>query len=558
MSVDYKASKEAFVSGMTGSSIGHINMVSLAALSSIALHSALRTRLHPNITNNFWVELLILVLPLLLSITLFANAPGLLNLIILIPTGLLLLMPRRELGTPLPSSLSPSRASSPSRERDYTTSSTRDSSNAPMTTRIPSLPPLTTYRAHMLLLTFLSILAVDFPVFPRSLAKCETFGASMMDLGVGSFVFSQGIVSAIPIIKNPSYLTQPALPKLAAVARKCLPLLLLGLLRTISVKGVDYPEHHSEYGVHWNFFITLALIPVLQVLLHPLMMRLPISLLGFLLALSQQLALSPGGLTKYVFDAPRATFVSANKEGLVSLFGYLAIHLLGLSTGALLFPPSPSHFRRRLHQLVQSDRGHARTHRYSSDSDSENDDSVRSRAHRQPTQIQERRENDKTAIELCSYAIVWWVLLGAVKAFGVGGGISRRLVNLQYILWVSAYNTTFLLGYLFLDLFFFPSPLSRSTYSSVSKLKVHPDPTALSKHDNRGCEVERGAPALLEAVNRNGLVLFLLANIATGLINLSMATMYMLDWAAMLVLSLYASGISGVAWIHSTDSSGQI
>lgn len=29
---DYKTSKEAFVSGMTGSSIGHINMLSLAAL----------------------------------------------------------------------------------------------------------------------------------------------------------------------------------------------------------------------------------------------------------------------------------------------------------------------------------------------------------------------------------------------------------------------------------------------------------------------------------------------------------------------------------------------
>lgn len=35
MSDDYKTSKEAFVSGMTGSSIGHINMVSLASLVSV-------------------------------------------------------------------------------------------------------------------------------------------------------------------------------------------------------------------------------------------------------------------------------------------------------------------------------------------------------------------------------------------------------------------------------------------------------------------------------------------------------------------------------------------
>lgn len=32
---DYKTSKEAFVSGMTGSSIRHINMISLAALVSL-------------------------------------------------------------------------------------------------------------------------------------------------------------------------------------------------------------------------------------------------------------------------------------------------------------------------------------------------------------------------------------------------------------------------------------------------------------------------------------------------------------------------------------------
>ena len=34
MDADYKASKEAFVTGMTGSSIGHVNMVSLASLVS--------------------------------------------------------------------------------------------------------------------------------------------------------------------------------------------------------------------------------------------------------------------------------------------------------------------------------------------------------------------------------------------------------------------------------------------------------------------------------------------------------------------------------------------
>lgn len=67
-----------------------------------------------------------------------------------------------------------------------------------------------------------------------------------MDLGVGSFVFSQGIVSAIPLLKNPTYLRNPVLPKLIMVARKCSPLLVLGLLRTLSVKGADYPVSEPQ------------------------------------------------------------------------------------------------------------------------------------------------------------------------------------------------------------------------------------------------------------------------------------------------------------------------
>src|SRR6266550_3221944 len=39
-------------------------------------------------------------------------------------------------------------------------------------------------------------------------------------------------------------------------------------------------EHVSEYGVHWNFFLTLAFLPVLQVALHPVIRHFSISALG--------------------------------------------------------------------------------------------------------------------------------------------------------------------------------------------------------------------------------------------------------------------------------------
>ena len=45
-----------------------------------------------------------------------------------------------------------------------------------------------TYRTWCYLLTTISILAVDFHVFPRSQAKTENFGLSLMDTGVGLFI----------------------------------------------------------------------------------------------------------------------------------------------------------------------------------------------------------------------------------------------------------------------------------------------------------------------------------------------------------------------------------
>jgi hypothetical protein len=63
---------------------------------------------------------------------------------------------------------------------------------------------------------------------------------------------------------------------------------------------------------------------------------------------------------------------------------------------------------------------------------------------------------------------------------------------------------TFLFCYLVLDLYFFPSPLSRSFYSPISKLKTTP-PENFS-----GPVRELTSSPLLEAINKNGLAMFLL------------------------------------------------
>jgi phosphatidylinositol glycan class W len=91
--------------------------------------------------------------------TSFAEAPGGLSLLLLASTLVLLLLPPLERGTPLPAESRDELASSDGGSRAETPSKHPSRSFRP-------LPALTTYR--------------DFPVFPRVLAKCETYGVSLV------------------------------------------------------------------------------------------------------------------------------------------------------------------------------------------------------------------------------------------------------------------------------------------------------------------------------------------------------------------------------------------
>ena len=127
------------------------------------------------------------------------------------------------------------------------------------------LPFVTLYRTYVNLFTAIAILAVDFQIYPRRLAKAETYGSGLMDVGVGCFLLAHGITA--PEARHPEHFKSvPSLRSyLRAVGvtlRAVLPLFVLGLLRLMSVKSTDYQEHVTEYGVHWNFFFTIAVVRV--------------------------------------------------------------------------------------------------------------------------------------------------------------------------------------------------------------------------------------------------------------------------------------------------------
>lgn len=224
----------------------------------------------------------------------------------------------------------------------------------------PHVAFLTNTRAAIMIMCVIGILAVDFPsVFPRRFAKTETVGISLMDMGVGCVIVSLGLTAARrhlgatmmgrrdtkesdrSTVNSRSSLSSPSL---WAVMRSTLPLLILGVARMLAVKALDYQEHVGEYGLHWNFFMTLGCLPMLLWLFLGLG-RMPLRwsfTMGCLLGLAYETILQKTSLATWASldlnEALKASklpfWLVANKEGLISLVGYVSLYLMSLGVGS--------------------------------------------------------------------------------------------------------------------------------------------------------------------------------------------------------------------------------
>ena len=117
----------------------------------------------------------------------------------------------------------------------------------------------------------------------------------------------------IPYIHNPSYIHNSTYTHQYSSYTQYILVLLLGLGRLIVLKLFNYHEHISEYGIHWNFFVTLFCIWVLVDIIHTICIRKYVIYIAVSILIIYQLCLSKFGLTRYVFSAPRTDFISANR-----------------------------------------------------------------------------------------------------------------------------------------------------------------------------------------------------------------------------------------------------
>lgn len=312
---------------------------------------------------------------------------------------------------------------------------------------------ITNSRSTINVLTVIAILAVDFRIFPREFAKTTNFGYSLMDTGVGLFIYSNGIVA--PETKRKRY------PIWTSIKSSII-ILLLGIGRLILTKQVDYNVAEIEYGVHWNFFFTLAFTKIFTSLILNFFKIQHIYFNAFLLIISHEILLQTGLQNFVILTNREENFISANKEGIVSLLGYISLYLFSAYFGYLL-----------------------------------------------------NKNKNKSSLKIIFIFIsVSTLCLFLSLFFQHFFDISRRLANAAYCFWV------LFIGVFMTGLYYLMQVVQERQFI------IKQTPHVFS-------------PFVFEACNFNGLVFFLIGNVLTGLVNLTINTLQQNDFVSLFILISY-------------------
>lgn len=347
---------------------------------------------------------------------------------------------------------------------------------------------LNTFRAAINLLTAICILAVDFKCFPRKLAKTETYGFGLMDIGVGLFVFGNGLVANE--LRKSSDRSRLTWKKVEKTVKGCLPLVILGAVRFAATNELDYQQHISEYGVHWNFFLTLACTKFFGTILLGILPHFEyIKYLSIAMLFVHELCLQLG-TADYIIDPnnqiKRDNFQNANREGIFSILGYVSLYLASVYVGYRL---------RKVDIVVENNRN-------------------------APVFTNVRQLFWKTVRLLIVAAILWKVTYILKNMFGV----SRRIANMGYVFWILSIGTTIIVCFMLLEIFYYFRAFDRPV---------------TDEDDENPTEKRNYAPIILNGIVYNGLVFFLLANLMTGIVNLSFQTLLLSTSEALAILFVY-------------------
>jgi len=254
------------------------------------------------------------------------------------------------------------------------------------------------------------------------------------------------------------------------VLKSLSPIIIISLARLIILSFIGYQEHVSEYGVHWNFFMTIVVVSIIFTIID---ININYSAaFGIFIIIVYQFLLSVFGISDILLlnNHPTqitsiTTLIMMNKEGIFSLLGYISLQYIGAQLGNWLMKrrESLSDYWKTLRNLILLD------------------------------------------------IVLWAITLIISYTIQMP---SRRMANLSYVLWVLSSVILIIIPFYFMDLLFKP---------------VH--------------------SVFIQSINNNLLIIFLLANLMTGLINISINTLTVGEIYAFIILMGYTFLISLISYI---------
>lgn len=247
---------------------------------------------------------------------------------------------------------------------------------------------ITYFRSAINMITSCAILACDFKIFPNTFHKSRSYGVGLMDTGIGLFVFSMGIVSR-PVKNWKSF---------KSMITQVVFLLFLGTLRTVVIRSISYHQDEREYGRDLNAFITLGMTKLIGGLLTSICFTGPSILLCALIIGVIHECILQSGVGEYCLseEVPRILFLEANREGIISINGFVSLYLIAVFIGSIMYKSKHFEFERFKFMLLR----------------------------------------------LSIISFISWTL---TFAFIFTTGISRRIANVGYISWLVSLATTTLM-----------------------------------------------------------------------------------------------------------------
>lgn len=360
---------------------------------------------------------------------------------------------------------------------------------------------LSLFRGINMLLTCLSILAVDFRIFPRRFAKTETFGISLMDVGIGGFIISSALTSkfARGKVNVPN--------KFISFSIKNIIVLILGFGRMAAIRLFNYHSKASEYGTSWNFFVTLFLVWTISDIFKSLFPRRILPLVAIIILCIYQFLLSYTNLQYFVFSASRERFFSSNREGILSLLAFVPLYLLVESYSYYVIWESG---------VGNTSNANISLENIENNSNISSDEQIKN-YNRDENIIIFGNSIPNNIIKICknlSYTSICLWILWIISSSHIQP-TSRRLSNITYVLLILAMSSIILLVTIIAD------------YIGGVNTRI----------------------IVLESIANSQLEIFILCNLITGIVNMSINTIYMDKATSLTILSLYGLFITSIAYL---------